>query len=304
MTVAVVVGYGSAGRRHVRLLQTLGCHVAVVSRRSIDHAPRFCCVREALTSLPVDYVVVANATSLHVATIEELLAHGFAGRLLVEKPLGAELAGALNGAFRLAAVGYNLRFHPILVQLADELRDQRLLAIQIYCGQLLPDWRPGTDYRQSYSADAARGGGVLRDLSHELDYLLWLAGDWRRVAALGGRLGALEICSDDCWALLLELERCAAATVQINYLDRPGRRQLVINTAAHTYAADFNRKVLTIDGENRAFEVERDDLYLAQHRAVLSGDGARLCSFLAADRVMRLILAAEGAAREQCWISR
>jgi predicted dehydrogenase len=303
MTVAVVVGYGSAGRRHVRLLQELGCQVAVVSRRSIDHAPCFPCLRDALLTLPVEYVVVANETSQHAVTVEELLAHGFAGRLLVEKPLGALAAGTLNGTFRLAAVGYNLRFHPILAELAHELRSERLVAMQIYCGQFLPDWRPGTDYRMCYSADATRGGGVLRDLSHELDYLLWLAGDWRRVAALGGRLGTLEIGSDDCWALLLELERCPVATVQVNYLDRPGRRQMVINTTAHTYAADFNRNVLTIDGETRAFEVARDELYLAQHRAALSGDASRLCGFVEADRVMRLIRAAQQAARERRWIA-
>src|SRR5215471_14335890 len=104
MTIALVVGYGSAGRRHARLLQKLGCQVAVVSRRSIDYALRFSSLREALATLAVDYVVVANETSQHAATVEALLAHGFAGRLLVEKPLGAVAAGTLNGAFRLAAV--------------------------------------------------------------------------------------------------------------------------------------------------------------------------------------------------------
>ena len=38
---------------------------------------------------------------------------------------------------------------------------------------------------------------MLRDLSHELDYMTWLFGPCRRVAALGGRFGPLAIDSDE-----------------------------------------------------------------------------------------------------------
>ena len=300
MTVAAVIGYGSIGRRHVRLLESLGCSVAVVSRREVDHRPAFKSIPEALRSFRPDYVVVANETSAHASAVEELVAGGFAGRLLVEKPS----AGASANGLRTAAVGYNLRFHPVLKALADEIGGERLISMQIYCGQYLPDWRPGSDYRESYSADPARGGGALRDLSHELDYLLWLGGEWQRVAALGGRFGALEIRSDDTWGLLLELARCPVASVQVNYLDRPGRRQLVVNTARHTYFADLVRSTLTRDGEEREFKVERDELYLAQHRAMLAGDGSRLCTLSQGAEVMRLIAAAERAASEGAWVRR
>jgi len=302
MTTAAVVGYGSIGRRHARLLRQLGCEVAVVSRRAVEHATSFRTISEALRRFHPEYVVVANETSAHAPAIGELLAGGFSGRLLVEKPLGALRAAA--DAFRVAAVGYNLRFHPVLAALAEALAGERLITMQIYCGQYLPDWRPESDYRRSYSADPARGGGVLRDLSHELDYLLWLGAAWRRVAALGVRSGALEIAADDAWALLVETERCAAATVQVNYFDRPGRRQVIVNTARHTYFADLGRAVLARDGEETRFAVDRDEMYLAQHRAVLAGEGSRLCSFAQGEQVMRLIAAAERAAAEGGWVGR
>jgi predicted dehydrogenase len=302
MVAVVVIGYGSVGQRHVRLLQDLGCQVGVVSRRLVDHAPRFTSIADALTALRPDYVVVANETSAHASTIIELLAAGFSGALLIEKPLGRISANELNGAFRLSAVAYNLRFHPMLAALAEEVSGERIIAMQIYCGQYLPDWRPHADYRQSYSADLARDGGVLRDLSHELDYLLLLGGAWRRVAALGGRFGPLDINSDDCWAMLLELARCPAATVQVNYLDRPGRRALVLHTASHTYGADFGRATLERDGQARKFKFERDDMYIAQHRAMLSGDGSRLCSLAEGEKLMQLIAAIERSARESQWV--
>jgi predicted dehydrogenase len=303
MTAALVVGYGSIGRRHVRVLNELGCETAVVSRRPLDFVPHFATVSEALSTKAADYVVVANETSAHRSAVEELLTNGYAGKLLVEKPLGQLSDTALSAAFEIAAVGYNLRFHPVMMALADAIADQRLLAMQAYCGQWLPDWRPGTDYSASYSADAARGGGVLRDLSHELDYVLWLGGSWRRVAGFGGRIGPLDIRSDDYWSLLLELDGCPSVSVQINYLDRPGRRQVIVNTADHTYSADLIRGTLECDGRTQTFDIEADHTYRAQHRAILAGDTARLCHFAQGHRVMQLIAASEKAASQGCWIS-
>ena len=67
---------------------------------------------------------------------------------------------------------------------------------------------------------------MLRDLSHELDLIQWLFGRWTRLTALGGRRGELEIDADDTWAVLLELDSGAIATLHLNYLDRPGRRRV------------------------------------------------------------------------------
>jgi predicted dehydrogenase len=302
MTAAVVVGYGSIGRRHVRLLEQLGCEVSVVSRRSVGHAPRYGSIAEALGALRADYVVVANETSEHGSAVGELGKAGFTGRLLIEKPLGDGFSVPPASAFKLAAVAYNLRFHPMLAALKRELQGERLLTIQVYCGQYLPDWRPDTNYRFGYSADRARGGGVLRDLSHELDYLLWFGGPWRRVAALGGHFSPLEISSDDCWAILLELDLCPIASVQVNYLDRPGCRQVVVNTERHTFCADLVNGALTRDGKKEPFKFGRDETYLAEHRAMLDGDPSALCTLEQGARVMQLIMAVERSAKSRGWV--
>lgn len=303
MSAVVVVGHGSIGQRHVRLLRELGCKVAVVSRRASDEVSRFASIPEALAASNAGYIVIANETFQHASALEELRRAGFSKSVLIEKPLGELPMPNKTYAFSLAAVGYNLRFHPVLSALHQAIQTEQIVSIQIYSGQYLPDWRPGTDYRESYSADPARGGGVLRDLSHELDYLLWLGGAWRRVAAIGGRFGELDIQSDDSWGLLAELEKCPLATVQINYLDRPGKRQIVVNTKAHTYRADLVGATFECDGKIQKFEVDRDETYLAQHRAILSGDTSRFCSLADGASVMQFIAAIERSARERVWVS-
>ena len=65
---ALVVGYGSIGSRHARLLAMLGCEVAVVSSRDIDFPIHYRTLTDGLSGKP-DYVVIANRTSQHYQTV-------------------------------------------------------------------------------------------------------------------------------------------------------------------------------------------------------------------------------------------
>ena len=247
MTRALVIGQGSIGRRHARLLAARGCDVAVVTRGESEQR-KFTDVAEAVTSTAPDYAVIANETARHHDALAMLAAARFDGTVLVEKPLFDSVRRVPENRFRCAAVAYNLRFHPALAALRQRLNGRRVMSAEIYAGQWLPDWRPGTDYRQSYSASAARGGGVLRDLSHEFDLIQWLLGRWTRLAALGGRRGELEIDADDTWAVLLEMDSGAIATLHVNYLDRPGRRRVTIVTPDATLACDVSGGCLSENG--------------------------------------------------------
>jgi predicted dehydrogenase len=156
----------------------MGCATAIVSRRAHDltEQPAYTTLADALAAHGPDYVVVADETARHHETLSALTALCFRGRVLVEKPLFAAPAALPDHGFAALGVGYNLRFHPAVQALRRALDNRPALTVNASVGQYLPDWRPGTDYRLSYSADAARGGGVLRDLSHELDLLIWQFG--------------------------------------------------------------------------------------------------------------------------------
>jgi predicted dehydrogenase len=304
MSSALVIGYGSIGARHARLLQQTGCNVAVLSQRSIDFKTVFSDIEGALKAHRPDYVVIANATDRHHDTCSQLAQAGFSGTVLIEKPLFDRVLPVPEQGFRAVAVAYNLRFHPVIRRLKSLLGNERVLSVQAYVGQYLPNWRPGTDYRDCYSASAERGGGVLLDLSHDLDYLAWLFGAWEGVAALGGQLSGLEITSDDVFALLLKMQRCPVATIQLNYLDRQGQRSIIVNTVDHTFEADLVRSAIVIDGIEEHLPCERDATYRAMHEALLAGRSEAACSVPEALQTLQLIAAARSAAKSKQWINR
>jgi predicted dehydrogenase len=300
---ALIVGFGSIGERHARLLTELGCVTAVVSSRPVDFPLAFDNLKTAVERQQPEYVVIANATHLHHHTLAELAALRYAGTVLVEKPLFHRLLDVPAAPHR-RFVAYNLRFHPLIQRLKALLESQQVLSVQAYAGQYLPQWRPGSDYRQSYSSKAEQGGGVLRDLSHELDYLTWMLGGWERVAALGGHFSSLQVSSDDQFALTLVTPACPIVSVQLNYLDRVGRRCIVVNTDSHTLEVDLVLGTLKVDGDVNAIPTQRDDTYRSMHRALLSHDGAGVCTLAEGLETVKLIEAAELAAREGRWIGR
>ncbi len=298
----LVIGYGSIGARHSRLAVAMGASVACVTANAGAPFPRFACVADALTQFQPDYVLIANPTDHHVHTLDELEHAQFSGRVLIEKPL-SDVWDACRPLPRMQAfIAYNLRFHPLVQCLRACLGTRPLYSASFYAGQHLPQWRPGTDYRRAYSAQRDQGGGVLRDLSHELDLALWLCGAARRVAALGGHFSALEIDSDDVFSILSSHDRCPAVSITINYLDQIPHRSIIINAQGLTAHLDFLAGTLNVNGENMVYNGARDSTYAAQLQAFLGGDAGALCSFSEGQQVMRFIAAIEEASASQNWL--
>jgi len=300
---ALVIGFGSIGERHARILEEIGCRVGVVSSREIERYSCYKSIEAALDDRNAGYVVIANPTADHYPALHELARLAYDGKVLVEKPLFAEKRLLPDNKFQAVAVAYNLRFHPVIRRLKQLLANERTISVQVYVGQYLPTWRPGTDYRASYSAHKGRGGGVLRDLSHELDYVSWIFGQWKRLAAIGGQYSELQIDSEDAFALLMETEKCPLMTVQINYLDRAPRREIVVNTQALTCKADLITGTVELDGITESIAAERDVTYRLQHQALMSGQLEHLCSVNDALKLLELIAAAERAAEMGRWMT-
>jgi predicted dehydrogenase len=300
--MCLVVGYGSIGSRHARILGELGCPVSVVSKHENEYPSVFKTLEQAINSCNFDYVVIANNTSEHYQTLLNLRDLGYRGTIMVEKPLYESCYELDVSQFEEVFVGYNLRFHPVIARLRNLIESEYILSTQAYVGQYLPGWRPARDYTLCYSANKSAGGGVIRDLSHELDYINWLLLGWKRLTAMGGKFSSLTINSDDFYCLMLEMNKCPLVNIQLNYMDRITQRQIIVVGEEHSYRADLIQGTINIDGVTEDYKVDRDFSYREMHLAVLNKDHTNLCTYNQGYQVLKVINAAEMASNDERWI--
>ena len=281
---AIVVGAGSIGVRHKEILEDLGFKVGGVSRRR--NAGEFKTVGEAVKSSNPSYVVLATATERHLESLVDLIASGYTGRVLLEKPILDRSGPLPNLPFESIAIGYNMRFHPAVRSLRDALSDQQVLSAQLRYGEYLPNWRPGRDYRQTVTAGV--GGGVLLELSHELDLVNWLLGPASVLYGRSLRTGSLEMEREDLAIGVLGLPGGGLVSIELNCLDRVQNRTFVVTTSDHFFQLDLIAGSLTVDGEViSSGPVERNDTFSAMHRAVLQSKPGP-CSVPEAMAVLKL----------------
>jgi predicted dehydrogenase len=194
----LVVGFGSMGRRHVRTLHAARPDLRIVVVRSHGEGlvPEHALIERTVSTLDegldaaAGAAIIASPSPLHSSQAAVLAAAGCG--LLIEKPLASTLPMALDLAAQLGRtevpvlVGYVLNY-----TLSGRLFSRcvssgilgTMLHAQVVAGSYLPGWRPGTDYRATVSSRPELGGGVLLEMSHELEYLQRILGPVSQVQA-------------------------------------------------------------------------------------------------------------------------
>lgn len=208
-----ILGFGSSGRRFSQIISDSEPESQVLVYSSQDLSDTSLTQTRdlaAVGSFRPEIALICGPAS-HRVEMVEALPPKMSG-IFIEKPLALSVEDGLlvnEAVLRRGAVshvGYNLRFSSSLAFFRARVRAGDcgiVLSVRAETGQYLPDWRPKRDYRSTVSAQRALGGGVLNELSHEIDYLNWIFGPMSWVSGWTGKQSELEIDVEDCAHLTL-----------------------------------------------------------------------------------------------------
>ena len=295
----LVLGCGSIGQRHIKNLMTLkaGEIIAfdVLEERRQAVRTEFGietvnAIEEVWDRKP-DVVLVTASTNMHVPLALQAAGHGC--HLFIEKPL----SHTLDGLERLSAeverrrlvtmVGCNMRFHPgpaTVKRLLEEGVIGQVIAARIQTGSFLPRWRPGQDYRQSYSASPEWGGAIL-DCIHEIDLALWYLGPAQMLTAAHVPARSIGLETEGLAEIILRHESGTLTNVHLNFVQRDYRRTCQVIGDEGTIYWDFGEHRVRVYGPDGELEQtypepegwEVDQMYLDElehfSEAVRNGSG-------------------------------
>ncbi len=279
-----IVGLGSIGRRHLRILKELRPEIKVVLVRS-GNGVRW--PEETLASLivfdirsaidiGVDAAIISSPSPFHLEQANIFLDSNIP--LLIEKPLSISAEGLDTFKRRAQSksitllVGYVLRYSAgarHLRKLIQENHVGEVTSANIKCMSWLPDWRPAQDYRNTVSARANLGGGVLLELSHELDFANWLFGPFEIAKATLSNSGLLDIDVEDSAKINLLSKAGQAVSVHLDFSSKQIIRETTVIGLSGTLSWNLIENRITLipaigDIMEWSLLEERDDMYRGQ----------------------------------------
>lgn len=176
-----IIGFGSIAKKHTNAIYKINKKIEII-KISKKKQQNYFTISSAIL-LGLDGVIICSPADSHLRYIEILNKEKIP--FIVEKPICVHhqikiLEKIIKNLKKktTSMLGYQFRYDEILVKFKKILEENRIGIIddvKIYCNSYLPKWRK-KDYRKSVSVSKPRGGGVLHELSHEIDYMIWFFG--------------------------------------------------------------------------------------------------------------------------------
>jgi len=283
----VVVGLGSIGLRHARLLgerkdvrvEILEANPAVAASAKetlgdVTHHASF----DGMLATRPDIVWLATPTPLHASQSIRALEAGI--HVFCEKPMTATLEEARQVSSLVQktgltfGVGFFLHFGKgiqLLKGLIDEGKLGNVLHLHARVGTYITLVNSLSRYQASHP------GSLFFDYAHQADLVYWLLG--RRpesVYAPGFRGGDMEFSAVPNVAdILLEYDAPLISHIHLNYVQMPQRHGYEVTGDEGWAVLDYEQGTLRAGYKNSqsidtiCFQQDRDDIFRAEHTAFL-----------------------------------
>jgi len=229
----LVLGCGSIGKRHIANLLDLGVEVYAYDKDldKLENTLKEFNIRTfdfRSHHIQMDAYVICTPTAYHIPFAFEALDHN--AHIFIEKPIShnlqrvEELITKCREMNRVLMIGYQLRFNSALQHAKNIIKYGelgKLLSIRSVYGNYLPNWHPDEDYLKLYTGIEVAGGGIVRDASHEIDYVLWIAdSSVTATKSMVSKVSDLEINVEDTADILLKFKNGIQANIHIDMVNR------------------------------------------------------------------------------------
>ncbi len=284
--IALVIGYGSIGKKHAKILKSLKEVDEVVVLTSQKKIPyRKISSLHEIKKINPFYIIIATSTDKHYEQLRFLEKNFSKKKILVEKPL-FEKTFNLKIKKNKVFIGYNLRFSPLIIFIKKVLKKINVVFVSVYCGYHLPYWRKNIPYTKSYSASKTKGGGVILDLSHEIDYIKFIFGKIKIINVIKKKISNLKISSEDFFFLNGKSKKSKIIQISLNYISKKKVRDIKIETNKFGLYGDIVNNKLEIVYKNKIkvkkWKDDKNflDTLKKQHLAIIKNKNKELlCNF-------------------------
>lgn len=299
MRKVLLIGYGSIGRKYLSLLIKVKqiTDVYIYTKQRIDETKKVKKINlNSFKKINPHLIIIANQTSLHFKTINFIEKNFSKKIVLVEKPLFDKYLRQ-KIKYNSYYIAYNLRFHPVLKKIKKLIAKQELWYVQIKQSSYLPEWRKNINYKYSTSALKSKGGGVLLELSHELDILENIFGNILPSFSYNSKISNLKINTDDILIIsgtVKKRQKKILFNLSSNMFSRNKVREIYIDGKSLSIRADLLKNTIIYFQKDKKKKISFPNFFINQTydmqlKSILSYKFDNLCTYEEGLNIMKVI---------------
>lgn len=283
--IALVIGYGSIGKKHCKILQEIKKinKIFILTKQKISKDFYLCENFSSIKKINPDYIIISSNTNKHYSTLKYLNNNLKNKIILVEKPLFEkyyDFPKLNNKVF----IDYNLRLHPVIAKIKKLVKKRKIFSVNSLCLSDLRNWRKGRKYNKTSSAKKSDGGGVILDLSHEFDFISWIFGQMSLIKSIDKKLSNLKINTEDYLSLIAKTRSNIFIQINLNYYSLSNVRKIYIDGKNFSIRGDLMKNILDYktNKKNKTFKFKNFNIlqtYKNMHKLLLSKNYKDICSF-------------------------
>lgn len=288
----LIIGYGSIGRKYFKILNKIKLIKDIIIFTSQKKISNSINKISEIKKINPDIIIISTTTDKHYKYLKFVNSIFNNKKILVEKPLFIKL-NTLNKIKNKIFVGYNLRLHPVIKFIKKWVKKRKLISAELYCGSYLPDWRKKPiKYTSSY--DKKLSGGILSELSHEIDYARFLFGNIKNNYLLTKKLSNLKIKDDDYCNVSFLTQHKSVININLNYYSLISKRFIILDTVNGSLYADLLKGDIFIKKSSSNLKKLKvkfniNDTYKEQIMLLIQNKLNKLCSYKDAYETLKSI---------------
>ena len=268
----LIIGSGLIASKHKKILEKNKKinHITTIKSRSFTS-------NSFQNKKKFNLALICSPSSMHLKHIDLLVKNSI--NFFVEKPLSCrnfnfkKLIKKIDiKNIKTTEVGYVFRHDQNAIWIKKQLEKKsfgKILYSQIICKTNFLKWRE-KNYIKTVSAHKKLGGGVLNELSHELDYALWFFGNLKIKSAQNYSRNKLRLNVEDLSIIHAENQKIKLNII-LDMLSFSNERKLYIFSEKKTIIWDLlkdnikiieiNKKIIKINKiKNDKFYLQMDSL--------------------------------------------
>lgn len=285
----LIVGSGEICEKHVKALRLISKKIKIINIKSRQFKNYLIKNKKSFFEL----IILCSPSSEHLKHLKIIENNFFKTKVLIEKPLFNKYLKINKNLKNYYYVGYNLRHNPVINFLKNYIKSKKILSINVLCSSYLPFWRKKKNYQKSVSAQKKFGGGVLLELSHEIDYVNWIFGKFNNLSVFNKKISDLKINVDDILNVTAK-NKNSFLNLNINFFSMSERRKIYIDGNNFSIDADLiKNEIIIIERYKKKKIVYKNfqaiDTYKYQLTSLLNGDYKNLCNIEQAMKILKII---------------